>query len=261
MATYLVDYENVHHSGLLGMEALSEEDNIVVFYSDNGETIPIYLLDNCSASLDFRRVVAGTSNALDFQLVGYLFHEMKPEEVYYIISRDTGYDMIVPMAKSFGNTIIRKTFIGEDDEIWENSPSYVYIKALMNKTELNRFHREFQEYLDEHSRKDLYPVLNGTTIGGARTIAEMKAESALEDAIMAAGQANTTKKLAEEEIARIDKKVETVQRDARVYIETLHQREDGALKEVMNEFDKWAKSEEQRELPQVQETKKNEQSL
>lgn len=137
----------------------------------------------------------------------------------------------------------------------------VCFKALMNKTELNRFHREFQEYLDEHSRKDLYPVLNGTTIGGARTIAEMKAESALEDAIMAAGQANTTKKLAEEEIARIDKKVETVQRDARVYIETLHQREDGALKEVMNEFDKWAKSEEQRELPQVQETKKNEQSL
>ena len=50
MATYLVDYENVHHSGLLGIEALSEEDNIVVFYSDNGETIPIYLLDNCSAS-------------------------------------------------------------------------------------------------------------------------------------------------------------------------------------------------------------------
>lgn len=54
-------------------------------------------------------------------------------------------------------------------------------KELMNKTELNRFHREFQEYLDEHSEKDLYPVLNGTTIGGARTIAEMKAESALEE--------------------------------------------------------------------------------
>ena len=130
-------------------------------------------------------------------------------------------------------------------------------KALMNKTELNRFHREFQEYLDEHSEKDLYPVLNGTTIGGARTIAEMKAESALEDAIIAAGQANTTKKLAEEEIARIDKEVETVQRDAREYIETLHQREDDALKEVMNEFDKWAKSEEQKEISSVQEIKRS----
>ena len=66
-------------------------------------------------------------------------------------------------------------------------------KELMNKTELNRFHREFQEYLDEHSKKDLYPVLNGTTIGGARTIAEMKAESALEEAIRLSVQANTAK--------------------------------------------------------------------
>ncbi len=130
-------------------------------------------------------------------------------------------------------------------------------KALMNKTELNRFHRELQEYLDEHSEKDLYPVLNGTTIGGARTIAEMKAESALEDAIIAVGQANTTRKLAEEEIARIDKEVEIVQRDARKYIETLHQRGAGTLKEVEDEFDKWAKAEEQKEISSVQEIKKS----
>ena len=112
----------------------------------------------------------------------------------------------------------------------------------MNKTELNRFHREFQEYLDEHSEKDLYPVLNGTTIGGARTIAEMKAESALEEAIQLSVQANATKEHAEEEIARIGREVETVQRDAREYIETLHQREDYALKEVMDKFDEWAKT-------------------
>ena len=54
----------------------------------------------------------------------------------------------------------------------------VCAKKLMNKTEMKMFHRVFQEYLDEHSEKDLYPALNGTTIGGARTIAEMKAESA-----------------------------------------------------------------------------------
>lgn len=132
MATYLVDYENVNKSGLLGMETLPEENTVVIFYSDEEEAIPVYLIDSSSARIEYRRVVVGTSNALDFQLVGYLFHEMKPEEVYYIISKDTGYDMIVPMAKSFGNTIIRKSFIGENDEIWENSASYLYVKSKMD---------------------------------------------------------------------------------------------------------------------------------
>ncbi len=72
------------------------------------------------------------------------------------------------------------------------------------------FHRVFQEYLDEHSEKNLYPVLNGTTIGGARTIAELKAESALEDAIAAAGQANTTRKLAEKQIAEAEEEVRQI---------------------------------------------------
>lgn len=86
-----------------------------------------------------------------------------------------------------------------DDKKWnEKHPDKpprkkVCAKQLMNKTELNMFHRVFQEYLDEHSEKDLYPVLNSTTIGGARTIAEMKAENALEEAIMASAQANATK--------------------------------------------------------------------
>ncbi len=137
----------------------------------------------------------------------------------------------------------------------------VCAKERINKTELNMFHRVLQEYLDEHSEKDLYPVLNGTTIGGSRTIAELKAESALEDAILAAGQANTTKRLAEEEMAKIDAEVETVKNSAREYIETLHQREDDALNAVKKEFDEWAKLEEQKEHPHVAEIKKSLENL
>ena len=137
----------------------------------------------------------------------------------------------------------------------------VCAKKLMNKTEMNMFHRVFQEYLDEHSEKDLYPVLNGTTIGGARTIAEMKAENALEEAIMASAQANATKKLAEEEMEKIDAEVLKVQQGAQEYIETLHKREDAALNEVMNEFDEWAKGEEQKERANVREIKQSLENL
>lgn len=150
-----------------------------------------------------------------------------------------------------------------DDKKWnEKHPDKpprkkVCAKQLMNKTELNMFHRVFQEYLDEHSEKDLYPVLNGTTIGGARTIAEMKAENALEETIMASAQANATKKLAEEEMEKIDAEVQKVQQGAQEYIETLHKREDAALNEVMNEFDEWAKGEEQKERANVREIKQS----
>lgn len=81
----------------------------------------------------------------------------------------------------------------------------------MNKTEMNVFHREFQKYLDKHSEKDLYPVLNGTTVGGNRTIAELKAESALEDAARASRQAQQEKEAPNETVTRVKEEVKEVQ--------------------------------------------------
>ena len=50
----------------------------------------------------------------------------------------------------------------------------VCAKELIDKIEMSVFHPELQKFLDTHSEKNLYPVLNGTTIGGNRTIAELK---------------------------------------------------------------------------------------
>ena len=142
-----------------------------------------------------------------------------------------------------------------DDKKWnEKHPDKpprkkVCAKELMNKTEMSMFHRVLQEYLDEHSEKDLYPVLNGTTIGGARTIAELKAESALKEAIMVSAQANATKEQAEVEIAQIDAEVESTRKSAKEYIEALHKHEEEAEKET----DAWLEHLEQKELPVVKE--------
>ena len=142
-----------------------------------------------------------------------------------------------------------------DDKKWnEKHPDKaqrkkVCAKELMNKTEMSMFHRVFQEYLDEHSEKNLYPVLNGTTIGGARTIAELKAESALEEAVMVSAQANAAKEQAEAEIAQIDAEVESTRKSAKEYIETLHKHEEEAEKET----EAWLEQLEQKELPAVKE--------
>ncbi len=83
----------------------------------------------------------------------------------------------------------------------------------------------------------------------------------LEEAIMASAQASTTKKQAEEEMEKIDAEVLKVQQGAQEYIETLHKREDAALNAVMNEFDKWAKGEEQKERANVREIKQSLENL
>ena len=127
----------------------------------------------------------------------------------------------------------------------------------MHKVEMRRFHRIYQEYLDEHSEKDLYPVLNGTTIGGACTIAELKAEEALEQAIEATHQANSTRRQAEEDIAKVEAEAFKVQKETGDFINLLYKREAEAEQEVLKEFNEWAEAEEIKERPAVQEIKKS----
>lgn len=110
---YLIDYENVGKAGLEGAEALSGFDKVVVLYSENAEMIPIDMLKKCKAKLEFIRADVGTPNAMDFQLVGYLFYYTKKWCEYYIISRDQGFTAVLNMAKNFGGSVSIRSFIGE----------------------------------------------------------------------------------------------------------------------------------------------------
>jgi len=104
----------------------------------------------------------------------------------------------------------------------------VCAKELMNKTEMSVFHKEFQRYLDAHSQKDLYPVLNGTTIGGSRTIAELKAESALREA------------------EDISKRVESIKEEAK-----------SSIDELIEEYQDWSIKEEAKERVAVKEIRES----
>lgn len=139
-----------------------------------------------------------------------------------------------------------------DDKKWnEKNPDKpprkkVCAKELMNKTELNMFHRVLQEYLDEHSEKGLFPVLNGTTVGGNRTIAEMKAEAAIQEA--------------EEEIRTAQEQKEEVKRDLQQSVDMAMQQINvirEAKAEAIREFEEWASEEEQKEKPLIQELKES----
>ena len=53
MRDLFIDFENVHKSGLEGIETLSRFDRVFLFYSDAAESIDIDQIVNCKARLKF----------------------------------------------------------------------------------------------------------------------------------------------------------------------------------------------------------------
>lgn len=102
MAYYLIDYENVRVHGLDGLGKLDETDVVCIFYSENADNLTFGLhrrLNEAKAAIIYQKVEVGTKNALDFQLssyLGYLISENSAmQQKYYIITKDTGFEVLV----------------------------------------------------------------------------------------------------------------------------------------------------------------------
>lgn len=112
MAVFLVDFENVKSLGLNGIELLSKEESVYIFYSENAETLTFDVhrnIKNSEANIMYFQVKVGSKNALDFQLssyVGYLIAK-KPDEQYFIVSDDTGFDSVVHFWKESSRNVER----------------------------------------------------------------------------------------------------------------------------------------------------------
>lgn len=99
---FFIDFENVHGAGLKGVDTLPAEDVVYVFYSQAAETFHIeQAIDilKSKAHIEFVEADAGTTNALDFQLITALFGTADHAFEYFIVSGDGGYDAAVKMAK------------------------------------------------------------------------------------------------------------------------------------------------------------------
>ncbi len=99
MAVFLIDFENVRSDGLAGVERLSKEDRVYIFYSEHANTLTFGLyrsLVKASAEIYTIKAITGAKNALDFQLVSYLGYMIngEPDNTYYIISDDRGFETV-----------------------------------------------------------------------------------------------------------------------------------------------------------------------
>lgn len=102
MNYYLVDYENVKSHGLDGITSLDSSDVLVIFYSENADSLTFGLhrrLNESKAKISYQKVDVGTKNALDFQLatyLGYLVRDNEGQEnSYYIVTKDQGFTSLV----------------------------------------------------------------------------------------------------------------------------------------------------------------------
>lgn len=94
---YLIDFENVASEGLSGITFLSEDDQVIIFYSNNSNRLSMkmhILIGKSVCKLSYFEVTVGGKNALDHQIstwLGYLVGTNAAERNYYIVSRDMGY--------------------------------------------------------------------------------------------------------------------------------------------------------------------------
>lgn len=113
MNYFLIDYENVNVAGFDGVSNLTESDYVIVFYSENADTLTFGLhrrINESKANFQFQKVAVKEKNALDFQLctyLGFLIRDTKVDEneeknFYYIVSNDKGYSVLPDYVKKFG---------------------------------------------------------------------------------------------------------------------------------------------------------------
>ncbi len=92
---FLVDGDNELTTGLNGIEMLSEEDSVLIFYSKGMQLAKVK--KRCSASkanIQFVESVKTGKNSVDFQIIAELGVLVGKSEVEYayIISKDKGYE-------------------------------------------------------------------------------------------------------------------------------------------------------------------------
>ena len=110
MNYFLVDYENVNVAGLNGITSLTENDSVIIFYSENADTLTFGMhrrINESKAEIKFQKVEVKEKNALDFQLctyLGYLIRDTMTEENlnnYFVVSDDKSYLSLIDYWKRF----------------------------------------------------------------------------------------------------------------------------------------------------------------
>lgn len=106
MNIFFVDYENVSMAGFKGIEMLSKNDIVYLFYSKNTPNLPMELVNKIKKSPAMVEMIETKvgKNAMDFVISTFLGYEIKERDnkaTYYIVSKDKGYAPVIDFWESW----------------------------------------------------------------------------------------------------------------------------------------------------------------
>lgn len=114
MNYYFVDYENVHSEGFSHVECLKKDDVICIMYTDQSKNFTLDVFEKVNrlgVTIEAYKAGTGSKNALDFQLSSYLGYiiakNAKDKVKFHIISKDTGYDVLIRFWQEKGISVDR----------------------------------------------------------------------------------------------------------------------------------------------------------
>ena len=176
MKIYLVDFENVKSKGLQGIDNLTETDTVIIFYSENSDTINFEMHQKVltsKADIEYFKVNVGGKNALDFQLVTQLGYLLCQEEdsSYCIVSNDTGYDAVVRYWGERGYDVTRMTAKecsekkekGEEQELKADTAGEIVtaLFSCISRENLQNLHNVLVLFLGPKQGKQVYQKIKG----------------------------------------------------------------------------------------------------
>lgn len=142
MNIFLVDYENT--KDLTGIDTLSKDDIVAIFYSKNSNTLTFETSENLhksKANITYYNVEVGKQNALDFQLATYLGYLIKENEnnasaKFYILSKDTGFSFVISFCKKLNVNVSLVTNFCKQTQSESKSKSEQEIRDLLSKSDI-----------------------------------------------------------------------------------------------------------------------------
>ncbi|MGI6608336.1 MAG: PIN domain-containing protein [Erysipelotrichaceae bacterium] len=172
MTVYLVDFENVKSDGLYGIDDLSGNDTVYIFYSVNVDKISFAMhkkINDSKADIKTIKVEVGHKNALDFQLssyLGFLLHEDSAKE-YVIVSNDAGFGPLVSFWKKKNYNIILATDLTKLNQKQKYTKLYNQVKGLVEDNEQAKLLTDcILKYKTKQGLNNAIVKVYGTTIGG-----------------------------------------------------------------------------------------------
>ncbi len=155
---YLIDYENVHDSGLWGTDKLDFDDYVFVFYTVHANKIGLDALEGIQAGLRVIRVQEG-NQSLDRHLISYLGYllgqESDPETRYLVISKDNGYRNIIQFWNNWygvNDKVKQRARIGCESAVTEAAPFFTPDGRILTARAI-RLRRTIIKYMMNHGEK------------------------------------------------------------------------------------------------------------